>query len=369
MPGLNGVVWFRREIQVPAEMAGKPAKLAWGGTDDSDRTYVNGKFLSKAKGRRFRRVYALPASLLKPGRNVIAVRILDGAGPGGFGGTPSGMKLESGDGSRTLALAGPWKYKVSVSGIGRPPVDRSKSRRLGGLYNAMIAPLIPFAIKGAIWYQGEANARLAHDYRELFPAMITDWRERWGRGDFPFLFVQLANYFPREEEPRESSWAELREAQLMTLSLPNTGMAVTIDIGEANDIHPKNKLDAGKRLALAARHAAYGEKDVVFSGPAYRKDSLQVDGRKARVRFDHVGGGLVARGGKLKGFAIAGKDRKFVWATARIEGDSVFVSSREVAEPVAVRYGWANNPDCNLYNEEGLPASPFRTDDWPGITE
>jgi len=243
---------------------------------------------------------------------------------------------------------------------------RQNPHRPSGLFNAMISPFIPYGIKGAIWYQGESNAGRAYQYRTLFKAMIQDWREHWGQGDFPFFFVQLANYRARNPEPGEDAWAELREAQTMALALPNTGMALAIDIGEANDIHPKNKQDVGLRLALAARAIAYGE-DIVYSGPMY--DAMKVDGDKVRLSFNHIGGGLVAKGGEpLKGFAIAGADRKFVWADASIDGDTIVVSSEKIAQPVAVRYAWAINPDCNLYNKEGLPASPFRTDDWPGIT-
>ena len=235
-----------------------------------------------------------------------------------------------------------------------------------GLYNAMIAPLIPYGIQGAIWYQGESNAGRAYQYRTLFSDMIKNWRKDWGQEQFPFLFVQLANFMQTKPEPDESSWAELREAQLMTLELPNTGMAVIIDIGDAEDIHPKNKQDVGKRLALWALADTYG-KEVVYSGPIYK--SMKVDGSSIILKFDHVGSGLVAKGGEeLKGFAIAGADRKFVWADAKIDGDTVVVSSDGVTEPVAVRYAWADNPVCNLYNAEELPASPFRTDDWPGVT-
>ncbi len=264
-----------------------------------------------------------------------------------------------------------------------------------GLYNAMIAPLIPYGIGGAIWYQGESNVGRAYQYRKLFPAMIKNWRNDWGQGDFPFLFVQLANFMAVNPEPAESAWAELREAQLMTLALANTGMAVIIDIGEADNIHPKNKQDVGKRLALWALAGSYGKK-LVYCGPIYK--SMRVEGNKIILHFDHVGGGLVAGGGEplnpapaagvgVKGFAIAylglaeprpaGADRKFVWADAKIDGDTIVVSSDKVSEPrpseglgepVAARYAWANNPVCNLYNKEGLPASPFRTDDWRGIT-
>jgi len=247
-----------------------------------------------------------------------------------------------------------------------PPFGPGNPHSPAGLYNAMIAPLIPYGIGGAIWYQGESNAGRAYQYRKLFPAMITNWRSDWGQGTFPFLFVQLANFMAVDAEPVDSAWAELREAQLMTLALPNTGMAVIIDIGEADDIHPKNKQDVGKRLALWALAKTYG-KDLVYSGPVYK--SMKVEGNKIILDFEHVGGGLAAGGGEpLKGFAIAGADRKFVWADAKIDGNTIVISSDGVSEPVAVRYGWANNPICNLTNKEGLPATPFRTDDWPGIT-
>jgi len=231
--------------------------------------------------------------------------------------------------------------------------------RPAGLYNAMIAPLIPYAIRGALWYQGESNVGRAFQYRKLFPAMIQDWRRSSGQGDFPFLFVQLAGF----EDPRgpKHRWAALREAQLLTLSLPKTGMAVTIDIGDPVDIHPRNKQDVGHRLALAALAIAYG-REIVYSGPIYQ--SIQVQDNKARLRFRHAAGGLVALGGKLRGFEIAGEDRQFVPAQAKTDGETVVLTSEKVPRPVAVRYAWANFPDCNLYNKAGLPASPFRTDDW-----
>ena len=248
----------------------------------------------------------------------------------------------------------------------REPFGPGNPHSPAGLYNAMIAPLIPYGIQGAIWYQGESNAGRAYQYRTLFGGMIKNWRDDWGRGKFSFLFVQLANFMKVKPEPDESAWAELREAQSMTLALPNTGMAVIIDIGDAVDIHPKNKQDVGKRLALWALADTYGKK-LVYSGPIYK--SMKADGGRIVLSFDHVGGGLIAKGDEqLKGFSIAGADRKFVWADAKIEGDTVVVSSDKVSEPAAVRYAWADNPVCNLYNQESLPASPFRTDDWPGVT-
>ena len=236
------------------------------------------------------------------------------------------------------------------------------------LFNGMINPVTSFNIKGAIWYQGESNAGRAYQYREVFPALITDWRKQWGQGELPFFFVQLANFMAPVSDPVESGWAELREAQAMTLSLPATGMAVAIDIGEADDIHPLNKQDVGKRLALSALKVTYG-RDIVHSGPVY--DYMRVEGDGIRIGFTSTGSGLMSKDkyGYLKGFTIAGKDRKFHWARAIIENNDVVVYSDQVSNPVAVRYAWANNPDdANLCNNEGLPASPFRTDDWPGIT-
>ncbi len=249
----------------------------------------------------------------------------------------------------------------------RAPRDpRTGQHRPANLYNGMILPILPYAIRGAIWYQGESNAGRAYEYRNLFPKMINNWRKDWDQGDFPFYFVQLANFMPVKPEPTDSAWAELREAQTMTLSYPNTGQAVIIDIGDAKDIHPKNKQDVGKRLALWALSKDYG-REIVYAGPTYK--SMKKAGGEIVLSFDRVGGGLVAKGdGPLKGFAVAGEDKKFVWADAKIDGDKVVVSCADVADPVAVRYAWADNPVCNLYNKEDLPACPFRTDEWPGLT-
>jgi sialate O-acetylesterase len=236
-----------------------------------------------------------------------------------------------------------------------------------GLYNGMLAPLAPYGIKGAIWYQGESNAGRAYQYRRLFPAMISNWRSDWGQGDFPFLFVQLAAFGPNSPTVGESDWAELREAQLMTLSnTPKTGMAVAIDVGTYDDIHPRNKQPVGSRLALSARAVAYGER-LTHSGPVY--ESMRIEGEKVILSFKHSGGGLEARGGALKGFIIAGEDKVWREATAEINGHRVIVRSANVAKPVAVRYAWSKYPTCNLFNKEGLPATPFRTDDWPGVTQ
>jgi sialate O-acetylesterase len=299
---------------------------------------------------------------LKEGINVISIKVIDTGGSGGVCGLDNQLYAEIG-GIKTN-LAGEWQYKV---GLNLPtPRDMSSPNSYPSLlYNGMINPLINFPIKGVIWYQGENNADNYIKYRTLFPSMINDWRNKWNIGDFAFLFVQLANYMEPPQNPQESNWAGLREAQAMTLSVPKTGMAVIIDIGEAKDIHPRNKDDVGYRLSLAALKTAYG-KDIVFSGPLFK--AMKISGNKIVLEFDYTGSGLVAmdKYGYLKSFTIAGSDKKFAWAKATIEeGNKVVVSSNEVKNPMAVRYAWADNPDdANLYNKEGLPASPFRTDKW-----
>jgi len=262
-----------------------------------------------------------------------------------------------------------WKEAAEKAKADNKPAPKEPNKPMPStcLYNGMIAPVIPYGIKGAIWYQGESNAGNAKQYQTLFPEMIKNWRKDWGQGDFPFGFVQLANFKANKNEkldqPVESSWAELREAQTMTLSLPHTGMAVIVDIGHPTDIHPKNKQDVGKRLSLWAQSEVYGKPLPEYSSPIY--ESMKVEDNKARIAFKHVGGGLEAKGEKLTGFSIAGEDKTFVWADAKIDGNSVVVWSEKVAKPAAVRYAWADYPECNLYSKEGLPASPFRTDTWP----
>lgn len=369
LPGLDGIVWFRQEIDLPAEVARRGITIELGPIDDSDWTWVNGHKVGETiKKYNLDRVYEVPAEYLKEGKNIIAVRVEDTGGGGGFHGSSEQMQVISSD--FKVSLSGEWRFRVSPVEL-----DLNTGAVLGPnsnptlLFNGMINPILNFRIKGAIWYQGESNASRAYQYRELFPMMIEDWRKHWEYPDMPFMFVQLANFMKAPKKPGESSWAELREAQSMALSLPQTGMAVAIDIGESDDIHPINKQDVGQRLALAALHIAY-DKDLVYSGPHYR--DMILAGDNAILSFEHVGGGLKARNryGYLKGFAIAGGDRVFHWARAHIKGDKVFVYSEKVKQPVAVRYGWADNPDdVNLYNVEGLPASPFRTDDWPGVTQ
>ena len=364
LPDFDGVVWFRKEFDLPESAAGQDGTLSLGPVDDIDTTWVNGVRVGGMSTWTDLRVYKVPGRILKAGRNVVAVRVLDTGGVGGICGQADQLRFEPGGNGKPIPLAGPWQYKASTSLPQTKPVPQRLDNNPNVttvLYNGMIAPLVPYGLKGAIWYQGESNAGRPLQYRTLLPTMIWDWRSRFGVGDFPFLIVQLANFMGVQQQPTESGWAELREAQLLTtLKDPRCGLAVAIDIGEANDIHPRNKQDVGARLALAARGIAYGQ-SIEYSGPVFK--SMEVADGKARLRFEHLGGGLVAKGGgPLKGFAIAGADKRFVFAEAKIDGDAVVVSSPEVSQPVAVRYGWANNPVCNFYNQAGLPASPFRTD-------
>jgi sialate O-acetylesterase len=374
---IDGAIWFRKVVEIPESWSGKDLVLNLPPIDDQDVTYFNGAKVGSI-GREtpnsylVPRKYTVPGSLVRSGRNVIAVRVFDSAGEGGFGGGAMSLGPASAAESQVIALRGTWDYKVELALEPKHPDWGSRPEAVGVsnqnnpsvLYNAMIAPLVPFAIRGVIWYQGEANAGRAYQYRTLFPIMIRNWRSDWGH-EFPFYFVQLANWRARSAQPDESDWAELREAQTMTLREPQTGMAVTIDIGDENDIHPRNKLDVGRRLAAWALVGTYGQK-VTPSGPLF--DRYTIEGDKVRIRFKYAAGLKTTDGGPVKGFAIAGEDHRFVWADARIDGDTVVVSSPEVPKPVAVRYGWANNPIANLYNNAGLPASPFRTDDWPGVT-
>lgn len=371
----SGVFWFRREVEVPAAWAGRDLVLNLGPCDKNDITYFNneqiGSLTMEERNDAWAtpRVYTVPGRLVRAGRNTIAVRVFSNIYNGGMHGLESQYALSLPDAPESaLPLAGAWRYQIEhnfglvqpAAAPAQPPVSGNPNTP-GVLYNAMIAPLVPYGIRGAIWYQGESNADRGEEYRTLFPTMIRDWRARWGEGDFPFYFVQLANFMHDAAEPGEYRWAELREAQTMTLSLPMTGMAVIMDIGDPDDIHPTNKQDVGKRLAYNALQQTYGM-DVVPCGPLYR--AMTSEGNAIRLQFDHVAGGLMAREGGLRGFAIAGADRHFVWANAAIDGDTVVVSSPRVPAPVAVRYGWSNNPAITLYNSAGLPASPFRTDDW-----
>lgn len=360
--GLDGIGWYRGTFELSEAEAVNPVEIGVGQIDDSDITWVNGVEVGRMEMQYNKpRVYQVPVEALRPGINHIAIRVEDTGGGGGIWGEAELMYMKAGNDVRSLA--GDWRFKVGAF-ISYTQIFDNQVPTI--LYNQMVHPILNFPIKGALWYQGESNAGPAdaYQYRELFPKMIRDWRERWNVGEFPFLFVQLANFMAEDDQPAESDWAVLRESQSATLAVPNTAQAVIIDIGEAADIHPRNKQDVGLRLSLAARKLAYGE-DVVYSGPVFK--SQEIMKQKVVITFDHIGGGLKAKDkyGYLKGFAIAGPDKKFVWAKAQIKGDKVYVWNEAVKEPVSVRYAWGNNPeDANLYNVEGLPASPFRTDEW-----
>ncbi len=353
---VNGSVWFRKKISVPGSMIGKPVKLWMGRIVDQDSVFVNGEFVGTTGYQYPPRRYQFGADVLKEGENVIAVRVINSGGRGGFIlDKPYYLAVEK----DTIDLKGKWKYKLGTT---MPSMESQTAVRWkpAGLYNKMISPLLNYSIKGVNWYQGESNTSRAAEYEKTFPAMINDWRQKWNQGDFPFLYVQLANFMETTEDPVESEWAALREAQRKTLFLPKTAMVVTIDLGEWNDIHPLNKKDVGERLALAAENIAYGNEELVSSGPTYK--SMKIKGNKITITFDDIGKGLIAKGGdQLKYFSIAGNNKKFVWANAKIKGDKVVVWSDQVKNPVAVRYAWTNNPEgANLYNKDGLPASPFQ---------
>jgi sialate O-acetylesterase len=360
---LNGVVWYRKEIDIPQSMTGVPAKVFLGRIVDADVLYINGVQVGNTTYQYPQRRYSLPSGTLKPDKNIFVVRITNTFGKGGF--VPDKpYYIEAG--GQTLDLKGYWQYKV---GEAYAPVHGgfgggiSAQNSPAALYNAMVAPTINYGIKGILWYQGESNERNASEYKYLLPALINDWRNKWGEENIPFLYVQLPNFMDAQYLPSESNWAVLREAALKTLSVPNTAMAVTIELGEWNDIHPDNKKDVGERLALGAEKIAYGEKNIVSSGPLYQ--SSKIEGNKIIVSFTNTGSGLISIDDEeLNQFAIAGADKKFVWAKAKIEGDKVVVWNDDITQPMYVRYAWADNPfGANLYNKEGLPASPFRTDE------
>ena len=366
LQGVDGIIWFRKEIEILPAEAGKAATLFLAKVNDSDNTFLNGTLIGATKLMADKsRIYPIPAGVLKPGKNILTVQVEDIGNMGGIYGDSVSLKLQFE--KRIIPLSGTWKYKVGLLKFSATLNPNSYPTLL---YNGMINPLLPYGIKGAIWYQGEGNAGRAKQYQKIFPELIKDWRTHWNQGNFPFLFVQLANFMKADSLPVESQWAELREAQSKTLALPNTGMAVTTDVGDALDIHPKDKQTVGKRLALSALKVAYNQV-VVNSGPVYKQ--MIINRNRITLSFSDVASGLKTKNkyGYLKGFAIAGEDHQFEWANAKITGPyTIEVFSPNVLQPVAVRYGWGNNPaDANLYNSADLPASPFRTDQWKGITD
>jgi len=365
MQGHDGAVWYRKEFDMPANVEGHDSLLLQlSQIDDYDITWVNGVKLGETYGRHNHRNYWMPKALLKEKRNVLVVRAFDIGDKGGFSTNAFWM---------SEMIRGTWKARRGLEiDVGDfetlPSVNVTPFSSPGVLFNANIAPLTKMAVKGIIWYQGESNAERAEEYRDLFSTMIKDWRTHWQDPVLPFLFVQLANYKAENKLPASSDWAELREAQTLALELPNTGMAVAIDIGEAGDIHPKNKVDVGKRLALAANSIAY-KKSNIWHGPKVQNVDF-LDGH-ALVSYDPEGGSILTKDkfGYIRGFELAGADQKFHWAQAKIEGNQIRVFCDQVKNPVALRYCWSDNPGTiDLYNKEGHPALPFRTDHWPGIT-
>ena len=355
---INGVFWFRNEIEISSTMVGKPALLILGTIVDSDKVYVNGVEIGSTSYQYPPRRYNVPAGLLKEGKNNIIIRVVSNSGLGGFTkGKDYALYIDA----QSINLEGNWKAKLSYASKPMPGGFISFQNQPSGLFNGMINPLLNYGIKGVIWYQGESNTGKAQEYTQLFKDLIVDWRSNWNQKNLPFLYVQLPNFMSPKPQPSESNWAQLREAQLNTLSLPNTGMAIAIDAGEYNDIHPLDKQTIGNRLSLVSQKVVYGEKNIVYSGPLY--NSYQLNENQVILNFNSIGTGLTAKNGELKGFAIAGVDGKFIWAKAKIENNSVVVWSDEIDKPTAIRYAWADNPNtANLYNKEGLPASPFKVE-------
>jgi len=394
-PGLPqaGAIWLRKEVHIRAKLASAlPLTLP---IDGFDSVYWNGKLFKQTSyqdfpGTGYIRRYSIPLPEIKEGKNILAIRLYEPICPAKFTGEPKAC---------LISLAGEWLAKAEygfpaldaqkIASAPQPPVNPPGPQNVASfLFNGMIHPILPYAISGVIWYQGESNVGRAYQYRTAFPLLIADWRKQWNQGDFPFYFCQLANFTPKTTEPGDSAWAELREAQSKALALPNTGQAVLIDIGESGDIHPRNKKDVGERLAFIALVKDYG-KAIPYSGPVY--DAMKVESGKVILSFQHTDGGLAARplaetydvksqakeiaplvrnspGSQLEGFALCGEDKRWVWADAKIDGNTVIVWSEKVPAPVAVRYAWANNPTCNLFNGAGLPSSPFRTDDFTPVT-
>lgn len=368
---VNGAFWFRKEVTIPAEWAGKELRLELGALDDFDVTYFNGIEVGST-GRSTqnwwmcRRVYSIPAHLVKAGTNVIAIRIFDEYGNGGFAGGAQ-MRVYCGD--QHIPITGAWRYKIEYAFEKEMPA-KVQALMLGGganhqhspsnLYNGMIHPLTPLPIRGVLWYQGESNASRALQYHALFQALISSWRAAWGQPEMPFYFVQLANYMAEQIDPCEEGWGPIRDAQAAALRLPHTGMATAIDVGEANDIHPRDKESVGHRLALIARAKIHGEA-IPYSGPVFR--AMEINGDTISLHFDHTHGGLTTKDGAYpKAFVIKGIDTEWQWAEARIEGERILVRSPLVPRPIAVRHAWASNPPHNVYNLAGLPMIPFATE-------
>lgn len=353
----NGSIWFYKEFEVADSLADKEAILRLGRIIDSDSAFVNGTFVGTISYQYPPRIYEIPNGVLKPGKNKLMVRVFSQGGRGGF---VEEKPYEVRIGSEVIDITGDWKYRIGA--VLHPPYKtRGLSFMPGGLYNGLINPVLDYNLKGVIWYQGESNAGRGFEYRQLFKDLIQDWRMQFAQPELPFLFVQLANLGIPNKQPVKSGWAELRDAQRRALELPNTGMVVAYDLGEWNDIHPLNKKEVARRLALAAERVAYGDTAIVNSGPLY--ESMKTEGNSIILTFSSVGSGLYANS-LLQGFQIAGEDGQFVWANAVVlSKNTVKVWSENISNPTAVRYAWDDNPaNANLKNKEGLPASPFTTE-------
>ncbi len=364
LPGFDGIVWFRKSVDIPAGWAGKELSLNPGMIDDEDIIYWNGEQIAEGGGYNVQRHYTVPARLVKEGKNLLAIKVSDNGGEGGIAGEAKDMNIACN--GKSVSLAGNWKYNIGCSLADMPPapVYPESSSYPTALFNGMVNPLLSYPIKGVIWYQGCHDVGQAPQYECQFPALILDWRAKFGIPDMPFYFVQLANYLERKDVQQESSWAALREAQSKALHLPNTGMVVNIDLGEANDIHPKNKQEVARRLAAISLAETYGQ-DIPAHAPFYDNYTVGED-NKVRISFTLPENGEPFMPNKdIKGFTIAGPDRVFYPAQAFTDGDKVVVGAPQVKVPVAVRYGWADNPECTLRTASDLHVAPFRTDNWP----
>ena len=369
VPDTPAVVWFRREIVLPDPLPSGRASLFLGSIERMDTSYINGTEIGASAWVENPRRYFIRDGVLKPGKNVVAIRVFKTKPQGGFLGTPSDLRLLVGD-QTSIPLAGQWKARLSVDA--RPPHPMPIGYENwpvmpSVLYQGMLAPLAPLAITGALWYQGEQNSDRGFQYRKILPLTIADWRTLFGQGDFPFYIVSLPAFGHRSASPTDDPWAETRESQaLVAAEVPNSCLAVTIDTGDPDNLHPKDKQPVGERLALCALAKHY-HKHVAYSGPTL--SAVERAAGSIRLRFAHTDGGLVVKGSKLEEFEIAGEDRNWHWADARIQGKTIVVSSPAVRDPKEVRYAWQSNPAATLFNGAGLPAPPFRTDTWPGITE
>lgn len=358
-PTLDGIAVYRMEFNVPIKITGKTAIINMPAIDDMDSTYINGIFIGSVNQWDAQRKYTFPSSVLHEGKNILIIKVQDDGGGGGLGNVEEDFNIKI---SNTLIpLTGKAKFNIVAAMEDMTDGHGEVEHQPTVLFNGMIAPLLPLSIKGVIWYQGESNADMPIEYQTLFPALIQNWRNRFGQGDFPFLFVQLSSFGPVRNEPTESNWALLREAQTKTLYLPNTAMVVTIDIGDPVNIHPAKKKEVGDRLAIKSLDLVYKEIVQKTGYPMFKE--FKTEGDKIVVEFQNTGLGLYKKGTVLKGFAIAGDDKKFIWADAIIKGNKVVVSNIKIPQPKFVRYAWADSPiDANLYNLEGFPAVPFRTD-------